>query len=110
MCVWGVLSAALEAVRRLEGIRIVISPFGHGLPPALACPKPSPSTPPPSPQDGERRARVFNNAVKAAIGKVQRELETERDDLQARGEERGGGEEERGVLWGGGTKRSSAGN
>ncbi|GAX77006.1 hypothetical protein CEUSTIGMA_g4453.t1 [Chlamydomonas eustigma] len=33
-------------------------------------------------QDGERRARVFNNAVRAAIGKVQRELEAERDELQ----------------------------
>lgn len=33
-------------------------------------------------QDQERRARVFNNAVKAAVGKVQRELEAERDELQ----------------------------
>lgn len=33
-------------------------------------------------QDAERRARVFNNAVKAAVGRVQRELEGERDELQ----------------------------
>mmetsp|Transcript_2916 Transcript_2916/g.6376 ORF Transcript_2916/g.6376 Transcript_2916/m.6376 type:complete len:835 (-) Transcript_2916:499-3003(-) len=33
--------------------------------------------------DSERRARVFNNAVKAAVGKVQRELEAERDELQS---------------------------
>ncbi|GIL47021.1 hypothetical protein Vafri_3858 [Volvox africanus] len=33
--------------------------------------------------ESERRARVFNNAVKAAVGKVQRELEAERDELQA---------------------------
>ena len=33
-------------------------------------------------QESERRARVFNNAVKAAVSKVQRELETERDELQ----------------------------
>ncbi|KAJ9533328.1 hypothetical protein QJQ45_026436, partial [Haematococcus lacustris] len=32
----------------------------------------------------ERRARVFNNAVKAAVGRVQSELEAERDELQAR--------------------------
>lgn len=32
--------------------------------------------------ESERRARVFNNAVKAAVGKVQRELEAERDELQ----------------------------
>jgi hypothetical protein len=30
----------------------------------------------------ERRARVFNNAVKAAVGRVQAELEAERDELQ----------------------------
>lgn len=34
--------------------------------------------------DAERRARVFNNAVKAAVSKVQRELEAERDELQVR--------------------------
>jgi hypothetical protein len=33
----------------------------------------------------ERRARVFNNAVKAAVGRVQAELEAERDELQVRG-------------------------
>lgn len=33
-------------------------------------------------QEQERRARVFNNAVKAAVGRVQRELEGERDELQ----------------------------
>ncbi|KAG1663913.1 hypothetical protein FOA52_002677 [Chlamydomonas sp. UWO 241] len=33
--------------------------------------------------DAERRARVFNNAVRSAVGKVQRELEAERDELQA---------------------------
>ncbi len=41
--------------------------------------------------DSERRARVFNNAVKAAVGKVQRELEAERDELQVRAGGGGGG-------------------
>jgi hypothetical protein len=34
--------------------------------------------------ESERRARVFNNAVKTAVSKVQRELEAERDELQVR--------------------------
>ncbi|KAK9819666.1 hypothetical protein WJX72_000920 [[Myrmecia] bisecta] len=37
--------------------------------------------------EGERRARVFNNAVKAAVSKIQRELEGERDALAARVQE-----------------------
>lgn len=34
--------------------------------------------------EGERRARVFNNAVKAAVAKIQNELESERDSLEQR--------------------------
>jgi len=34
--------------------------------------------------ESERRARVFNNAVKAAVQKIQRELEEQNADLQAR--------------------------
>ncbi len=34
--------------------------------------------------DQERRARIFNNAVRTAVSKVQQELEAERDDLQVR--------------------------
>lgn len=34
--------------------------------------------------EGERRARVFNNAVKAAVAKIQREMEGERDILTDR--------------------------
>ncbi len=34
--------------------------------------------------DNERRARVFNDAVRAAVFKVQEQLEAERDTLQAR--------------------------
>ena len=34
--------------------------------------------------EAERRARVFNNAVRAAVAKVQRDLEAERDAIQAR--------------------------
>jgi hypothetical protein len=34
--------------------------------------------------DGERRARVFNTAVKAAVGKIQGELEDGRAMLQDR--------------------------
>jgi hypothetical protein len=34
--------------------------------------------------EAERRARVFNNAVKAAVSRIQRDLEAERDAVQAR--------------------------
>ena len=34
--------------------------------------------------EAERRARVFNAAVKAAVGRIQRDLEAERDAVQAR--------------------------
>ncbi len=34
--------------------------------------------------EGDRRARVFNNAVKAAVAKIQNELEAERDSLEQR--------------------------
>ena len=34
--------------------------------------------------EADRRAKVFHNAVRAAIGKVQAELEAERDTLEAR--------------------------
>eukprot|EP00983_Pelagomonas_calceolata_P062053 1147121-Pelagomonas_calceolata.AAC.2 len=33
-------------------------------------------------QEQERRARVFHNAVRAAVGRVQSQLERERDELQ----------------------------
>ena len=33
-------------------------------------------------EEGERRARVFNNALRAAVQKVQVELEEERDGLK----------------------------
>jgi hypothetical protein len=33
-------------------------------------------------EEGERRARVFNNALRAAVHKVQAELEAERDGLK----------------------------
>lgn len=33
-------------------------------------------------EEGERRARVFNNALRAAVQKVQSELEAERDGLK----------------------------
>ena len=35
-------------------------------------------------QEGERRAKQFQAAVQAAVGKIQSELETERDALQAK--------------------------
>ncbi len=51
--------------------------------------------------ESERRARVFNNAVKAAVGRVQRELEAERDELQVGRRGRGGGREgDRMGVWG----------
>lgn len=34
--------------------------------------------------ESDRRARVFNNAVKAAVAKIQRDLEGERDAVLAR--------------------------
>jgi hypothetical protein len=35
-------------------------------------------------QEGERRAKQFQAAVQTAVGKIQSELETERDALQAK--------------------------
>lgn len=34
--------------------------------------------------EADRRAKVFHNAVKAGVAKVQAELEAERDSLEAR--------------------------